>query len=114
VPHDRRVEAGLGLVEAELVLAELVVFLHGPTAAAHRDQHTEGGRGVLGNEAEEVRRLGGLGEAAADQQEMVRAGGGQPRPGVAAFAFGSRSTGDDLPCAAAEHLEGGVDAHRDV
>src|SRR3954454_3985052 len=45
VSHDRRVEADLGGVEAELVLAELVVFLDGPAPSGHGNQHAErGGR----------------------------------------------------------------------
>src|SRR5205823_737368 len=105
---------GLGLVEPELVLAELVVFLHRPAASAHGDQHAEGGWGVFGNEAVEVCHLAGFGQAAADQQEVARAGGAQPGEGVAAVAFRTRSAGDDLPGPAAEHLEGGIGAHRDA
>jgi hypothetical protein len=57
VPHDRCEQADLGLVEAELVFAELVVFLDGPAAAGDGNQHGEGGRDVLGDEAVEVSQL---------------------------------------------------------
>ena len=48
VSHDRGVQAGLGLVEAELVLAELVVFFDGPAAAGHLDRCRQGGGDVGG------------------------------------------------------------------
>ncbi len=76
VPHDRCEQAGLRLVEAELVFAEFVVFFDGPALSAHRGQDAEGGREVLGHEAEEVRHLGGVVQAAADEQEVPEAGGG--------------------------------------
>jgi hypothetical protein len=78
VPHDRCEQAVLGLVEAELVLAEFMVFFDGPASSAHRDQDGEGGWDVVGNVAEEVRHLGRVIQAAANQQEVPRAGGGQP------------------------------------
>jgi hypothetical protein len=43
---------------------------------------------------------------------MAGTGGGKPGEGVAAFAFGARAAGGDLPSLPAQQLEGGVDAQR--
>ncbi len=42
VPGDRGVEADLGLVEAEAVLAELEIFLYGPAQPGGADQPGQG------------------------------------------------------------------------
>ncbi len=67
VSHDRGVQAGLGLVETELVLAELVVFLDGPALSGHGGQHAQRGWDTVGDVAVEVGQVIGLGQAAADE-----------------------------------------------
>jgi len=67
VPVDGGVKAELGVVEPEMVLAELVVFLHGPAASGDGDQGGQGGGLAVGDVGVEVGQLGGFGEAAADE-----------------------------------------------
>lgn len=97
VPRDRGIQANLGLVETELVLAELVILLDGPAFSGHRDQHAQRGRETVGDVAVEVGQLVGFGQAAADQQEVPGAGGGQPGEGVPVVSFGPFTAGGDLP-----------------
>src|ERR1022692_2132468 len=90
VPHDRAVEADLGVVVTELVLPELVIFLDGPPAAADFDQDRQADRAACGHEAPEVVDAGVL-QVAADQQVTAAVPGGDPGPGVTALAFGPGS-----------------------
>lgn len=73
-----------------------VVFLDGRALPGHRDQHAQRGGGVVGHVAVEVGQPGGVGQAAADEQEVSGAGGGDPDPGVVTFALGAWSARGDL------------------
>src|SRR6266487_952244 len=93
VPHDRAVEADLGVVVAELVLPELVIFPGGPPAAADFNQDREAGRAAFGHEAPEEVDAGGVAQVAADQQVTAAVPGGDPGPGITAVAFGPGAAG---------------------
>src|SRR5216683_1914054 len=77
VPGDRGVEPDLGLVQPEVVLAELEVLLDGPPEPGGADQQAQAHGRALGDEAVVVRELAGP-QVAADQQVMARGGGAGP------------------------------------
>ena len=62
---------------------------------------------AVGQVAVVIGQLTGL-EVAADQQVVPGGGGGEPRPGVPALAFGSRPGRADLPAAPAGQQGGGL------
>ena len=95
VPGDRGVEPDLGLIEAEAVLAGPESFFHRPAQPGRADQPGQGQRLAFGHEAVVKGQLAGL-EVAADQQVVLRGGGGQPRPGIPARALGALPGGADL------------------
>ena len=80
------VAADLGVVESEVVLAELEILLARPTQAGHRDQGGQRDGPPGWDVAVVVGQLTGQ-VVAADEQEMLRAGGAHPGPGVAALAW---------------------------
>ena len=65
VAQQRGVEADLAVVEAELVLADLEILLHRPSAPGDRHECGQGRRPVAGHVAVEERHLSGVFEAAA-------------------------------------------------
>jgi hypothetical protein len=86
VPGDRGVEADLGLVEPEAVLAEFEIFFGRPAQPGCADQPGQGYWLAFGQVAVAEGQVAGL-EVAADQQVMPGRGGAQPRPGVPALSF---------------------------
>src|SRR5258708_16839704 len=74
------------LVQAEVVLAELKALLDRPAQPGRGDQPCEGDRLACGDVAVVVGAFAG-GQVAADEQPVPGAGGGDPGPGIAAFAF---------------------------
>ena len=86
VPGDRGVQPDLGLVRAEVVLAELKALLGRPAQPGRGDQPLEGD-GLAGRDVAVVAGALAGGQVAADQQPVPRAGGDDLRPGVVAVAF---------------------------
>ena len=81
------VAADLGVVESEVVLAELEVLLDWPAQACHPDQCHQRDRPPGWDVAVVVGQFPG-GEVFADEQGVSGVGGGDPGPGVGAFALG--------------------------
>ena len=75
VAGDGGVEADLGLVQAEAVLAEFEIFFHGPAQPGGADKPGHGQRLAAGHVAVVKGQLTCL-EVAADQQAVAGAGGG--------------------------------------
>src|SRR5258708_13364137 len=92
VAGDRGVEPGLALVEAEAVLAECEIFFYRPAEAGGADQPGLGQELPVGDPAVVKGQVPGL-QVAADQQLVARGGGGEPRPGIPALAFGAVARG---------------------
>src|SRR5262245_48498071 len=97
------------MVQSERVLAGLEIFLYGPAAPGDSDERPQGDGASFGSEAQVERHLTDAllirDEAAADQQVAARVGGADPRPGVAAFAFGALPAGVDDPVSGDQHLQ---------
>jgi hypothetical protein len=89
VAGDRGVEADMGLVEPEAVLAE---FEDWPAQPGRPDQPGRGDRLAVQHVAEVVCQPVGC-EMAADQQVVARGGGVQARPGIPALPLGARPSG---------------------
>src|SRR5215469_9910413 len=95
---DRGIQAYLGLVETETVLAKFEIFFYRPSEPGGADQPGHADALAFRYEAVAEGQLA-TGQVAADQQVMPRGGGGQQRPGVPALAFGAFACGADLPAA---------------
>jgi len=107
VPHDRRVQADLGLVEAELVLAELVVLLHGPAAPGDFDPALD--EGILALERD--------GDGQVDQVSATRItdllGQAHPMPRLVVLnscSGAATGTNDVFSGTAASLVRGGISA----
>jgi hypothetical protein len=108
VAGDRGVEADLGLIEPEAVLAQPELLFHGPAQPGCADQPGQGQRLALRDEAVVKGQLTCL-EMTADQQAILRGGGNsKPRPGIPAGALGALPGGADLGVLAGGQLAGGV------
>jgi hypothetical protein len=88
VPQDRVVEADLGLVRAEAVLAELEILLHRPAQPCGADQPGHARRLARGNVAVMEGQLAGA-QVPADEQAVAGRAGAGLCPGVPALALGS-------------------------
>src|SRR6266487_6554849 len=97
---DRAVEAHLGLIQPEAVLAELEALLGRPPQPGGADQPGLAHRLATGNVAIVIGQLT-AGQVAADQQVVAGAGRGYQGPGIPALALGALARGADLPAACA-------------
>ena len=84
------VEADLAVVEPEVVLAELEVFLDRPAQAGDPHQGGQGDRAPGGDVAVVVGQLAGA-QVLADEQVVVRSAVREPGPGVGACRLSTRA-----------------------
>jgi hypothetical protein len=105
MPGNRVVEAGLGLVEAEAVLAELERLFYRPAQPGGADQPGLAPRLACGHEIVVKGQLTGR-KMPADQQVVAGAGSGYQGPGIPALTLGTLARGADLPAAWARQQPG--------